>query len=139
MAFSLREGLYHMGQKLAVPWRSWQERRRLRQELANFPAPERDRLLADAGMRPADLRTIFQGHRHSRKLMTAMMRRFDIDPAGAAPRYWGSLRDAQRTCSQCKKTRRCRRWLELGRLRDVPRRFCPNAPLFEEIGRTLPE
>ncbi len=139
MAVSLREGLYHMGQKLAEPWRSWQERRRLRQELANFSGPELDRLLGDAGIGPAGLRTIFIGHRRSRQLMAAMMNRFDIDPAGLAPRYWGSVKDAQRLCAQCKKTRRCRRWLELGRLRDVPRRFCPNAPLFEEIGQELPK
>lgn len=65
--------------------------------------------------------------------MTAMMRHFNLNSDGAAPRYHGALRDAERVCMNCATVKRCKRWLEWGRRNDAPRVFCPNAALFDEV------
>lgn len=64
--------------------------------------------------------------------MAAMMRHFNFDPARAAPRHQGAVRDAERVCMNCPNVTRCKHWLEWGRHNDAPRVFCPNAALFDD-------
>ena len=46
------------------------------------------------------------------------------------------VKDAERVCIHCGNTARCRRWLNRGAADDAPRLFCPNAELFDEMGRS---
>jgi hypothetical protein len=65
--------------------------------------------------------------------MSCMMRHFGIEPDQIPPQFRDRLRDAQRTCAQCVTIGRCQHWTYRQPTEDAPRRFCPNAELFDEI------
>ena len=65
----------------------------------------------------------------------AMLRRFGLDPAAVRERSPAEMRAAELCCATCKETRRCRRFLAGMEGSEPPSAFCPNAPLFEELGR----
>lgn len=121
--------------RVAERYRHWRARSRLRRELAELPASEFDRVLADAGMSRSDLATMFGGRAGNRGLMARMMAHFGLRMNQVPVAYWGALKDAERVCAYCKSDGRCRRWLNWGAKNDAPRLFCPNAELFDEMGR----
>ena len=121
--------------RLAESFAHWRAANRVRRELDRQGTGELDRVLADAGLNRADLPTIFGGRAGNRSMMARMLVHFGVRPDRTAVRYQGALRDAERVCIHCGNTARCRRWLNLGAAGDAPRLFCPNAELFDEIGR----
>jgi len=121
--------------RLAEPLAQWHAENRLKMDLARIGPSELDRVLADAGLTRRDLPSGLGDRRGSRTLMARMLSRFGIRPDRIAVRYQGALRDAERACARCDTTARCRRWLNRGAAKDTPRRFCPNAELFDEMGR----
>lgn len=120
-------------------FRGWHGRLRLARAFAALSPDELDRTLADAGLSRGDLPTIFKRHgpRH-RRFMKPIARYFGVPRGFIPPRYHGALRDAERVCVNCREARRCRKWLVEGDGLDAPDYFCPNAPLFKELGEKHP-
>lgn len=61
--------------------------------------------------------------------MSAMLKRFGIDPAILAQRQFGALfATSMRACQMCPNGERCQRWLDCAdqRIDRLPE-FCPNA------------
>lgn len=121
--------------RLAEPLAHRRAGKRLRSELGGHGPGELDRVLADAGLNRGDLPTILGGRIGNRPLMARMLAHFGVRPDRLAVRCQGVLRDAERVCTHCGNTARCRRWLNRGAADDAPRLFCPNAELFDEMGR----
>ncbi len=121
--------------RLAEPLTRWRADNRLKRELGRLGPAELDRVLADAGLSRGDLPRGVGDRKGNRPLMARMMAHFGVRPDRLAVRYQGTLRDAERACVHCGNTARCRRWLNRGATDDAPRLFCPNAELFDEMGR----
>lgn len=122
--------------RLAESLTGWCAENRLRMELGRLGPGELDRVLADAGLSRRDLPSGLGERRGSRPLMARMLAHFGVRQDRVAVRYQGALRDAERVCNHCGATARCRRWLNRGATDDAPRLFCPNAELFDEMGRS---
>ena len=67
--------------------------------------------------------------------MTPTLHHFGLDRASARERFPTEMRAAELCCAACPETRRCRRFLAGAEGAEAPSAFCPNAPLFEELGR----
>jgi uncharacterized protein DUF6455 len=67
--------------------------------------------------------------------MAAALHHFGLDHASARERFPTEMRVAEVCCATCAETRRCRRFLAGAAEAEAPSAFCPNAPLFEELGR----
>lgn len=65
----------------------------------------------------------------------AMLRRFGLDHEAARERFPTEVRAAELCCAACPETRRCRRLLAGVEGAEAPSAFCPNAPLFDELGQ----
>lgn len=121
--------------RLARPLTRWRAENRTARELGQHSPRELDRVLFDAGLSRNDLTAAPGGRKENRKLMSRMLVHFGVRPDRTVVRYQGALRDAERVCAYCRDTTRCRRWLNRGAADDAPRLFCPNAELFDEMGR----
>jgi hypothetical protein len=69
--------------------------------------------------------------------LAAMLRHFGIDRASARERFGSELQIAQMCCVACPETERCRRFLAGTPGAEAPSAFCPNAPLLDELERSL--
>jgi uncharacterized protein DUF6455 len=70
--------------------------------------------------------------------MAATLRHFGLDPASARERFPTQMQAAELCCATCGETRRCRRFLAGAAEAEAPSAFCPNAPLFGELGQGGP-
>jgi hypothetical protein len=67
--------------------------------------------------------------------MAAALHHFGIDHASARERFPTEVQVAEMCCATCAETRRCRRFLAGAEGAEAPPAFCPNAPLFDALGR----
>lgn len=68
-------------------------------------------------------------------MMAVTGARYD-GPAGLpGPALAEEMRQAMRRCAACRDVERCTAWLAAGAPDDAWRDFCPNAALFERLGR----
>ena len=70
--------------------------------------------------------------------LAAMLRHFGLDLASARERFGPEMDAAEVRCAACAETGRCRRFLAGPSDAGGPSAFCPNAPLFGDLGRRLP-
>jgi Family of unknown function (DUF6455) len=75
------------------------------------------------------LRERLDGH------LAAMLRRFGLDRASVRERFPTEAQVAEMCCATCAETGRCARFLAGATGAEAPSAFCPNAPLFGELGR----
>ena len=68
--------------------------------------------------------------------MAAMLRHFGFDHASARERFPAQVQAAEVCCAACAETARCRRFLVGEAGAEAPPAFCPNAPLFDALGRS---
>jgi Family of unknown function (DUF6455) len=66
--------------------------------------------------------------------LTAMLRHFGIDRASAQERFRPEMQMAEVCCAACTETERCGGFLAGHGGAEAPSAFCPNAPLFNELG-----
>ena len=66
--------------------------------------------------------------------MAAALHHFGLDRASARERFPTQMRVAELCCATCAETRRCRRFIAGAAGAEAPSAFCPNAPLFGELG-----
>jgi len=69
--------------------------------------------------------------------LRAMLRHFGIDQASAQERFGSEMQIAKMCCAACTETGRCRRFLAGMAGAKAPSAFCPNAPLLDELRRSL--
>ena len=67
--------------------------------------------------------------------LTGMLGRFGLDRAAAEEHFGPEMQLVEMRCAACPETRRCRRFLVGAAGAEYPAAFCPNAPLFAELGR----
>ena len=67
--------------------------------------------------------------------MAGALHHFGLDRASARERFPTEMQAAEMCCAACTETRRCRRFLAGAAGAEAPSAFCPNAPLFAELGR----
>ena len=70
--------------------------------------------------------------------MAGTLHHFGLDRVSARERFPTQMRAAELCCATCAETRRCRRFLAGVEGAEAPSAFCPNAPLFDELGRRGP-
>ena len=68
--------------------------------------------------------------------MAAMLRHFGLDRGSAQARFPMQMQAAAMCCAACIEARRCRRFLAGAAGAEAPSAFCPNAPLFGELGQS---
>ncbi len=81
--------------------------------------------------------TVPPGRARMEAYLTAMLRQFGIDRGAARQRFGPEMQIAEMCCAACTETGRCRRFLAGVAEAESPSAFCPNAPLLEELGRSL--
>ncbi len=96
---------------------------------------EIDRSLAAAGLSRAQLFGAASATARHRVHMASMMGTLKIDAEQAVAHHWQDLKGADKVCSECGQVERCRRWLAWGCRNRAYEIFCPNAELFDEIGK----
>jgi hypothetical protein len=69
--------------------------------------------------------------------LAAMLHHFGIDRAAAQERFGPEMQIAEMCCAACPQTKRCRRFLTGVAGAEAPSAFCPNAPLLDELGRSV--
>jgi len=90
-------------------------------------------IAGDLALAESALLSLSVGARDNTALMERMMQARGLDPEEMQRTFGMALRDAERVCSQCANTKRCRRELDAGTAathRDV---FCPNAATFDDL------
>jgi hypothetical protein len=112
---------------LVAGWRRAQRSQAREERLPGDPSVH---ALAEAALARADAASARVAARGD---MSRMMRHFGIEPDRVPPQFRDRLRDAERTCAQCVSIGRCQHWSYRQPTGDAPRRFCPNAELFDEI------
>lgn len=125
--------LRRLRRKMAALNRRWRNPV-LARALGHLKDHEIDSALSDAGLSRAKLFTPRDAIARHRVRMAHMLATLEVDVHDAVDWNWEALKQADQTCSLCREVGRCRRWLEWGRVNDAPQVFCPNAPLFQEIG-----
>ena len=115
-----------LARALVLWWHGW----RRRADNDRPPKEFVDHTVADAVLSRADLDS---ARAQVRSDMSRMMRHFGGDPVRIAPSFAAAVRDAERICANCVLVGRCRRWFQRHPTDDAPRRFCPNAKLYEDI------
>ena len=103
--------------------------------LAEQSDAEIDRSLAAAGFTRAQLFGLASATARHRVHMASMMGALKIDAEQAVAHHWQDLKSADKACSECGQIDRCRRWLAWGCRNEAYQVFCPNAALFQEIGK----
>lgn len=68
-------------------------------------------------------------------MMAAVGARYDGPTGLPGPALADEMRRAVRRCAACGGTSRCTEWLAAGAPDESWRDFCPNAALFESLGR----
>ena len=119
--------------KLKTGLRRTGAQRRLNRDLAGFSNQELAGILAQVGIRRADLFAGFEGNARHRRRMGGMLAHFDIDREAACEHHWRKLIYADKVCARCPNVAKCQRWLAWGRDNDAPNVFCPNAGLFTQL------
>lgn len=109
------------------------ERNALRTELADLAVTgELDRVLADAGLTRAQMRTLVDSHPSACHLLAGMMKQLGID--AEALEKVERMRDIAWRCTICVQKERCSEWLAHPE-GDAWHAFCPNAQCFDEVRR----
>jgi hypothetical protein len=108
----------------------WWQARRKQARSERRPEESVDRTLADAALARAD---VTSARAQVRSDMSRMMRYLDVDPDRIPGPFWGAVHEAEWVCTKCVSVGRCRRWSQPQPTDDAPRRFCPNAQLYEDI------
>ena len=98
-------------------------------------AAEGDHLARTLGLGPMAARWMREG---VDTYMAPMLHHFGLDRASARERFPTGMRVAEMCCATCAETRRCHRFLAGVEGTEAPSAFCPNAPLFQELGQLGP-
>jgi hypothetical protein len=93
-----------------------------------------DHLARTLGLGPMAARWVREG---VDTYLAPMLHHFGLDRASARERFPTQVRVAEMCCATCAETRRCRRFLAGVEGAEAPSAFCPNAPLFEELGQRI--
>lgn len=125
-------GPHHLGRRLAA------KRRRRRHPVLARALTRRsdwdiDRALRRAALTRADLFRAPSAVARHRVRMAHMLNALGVDVGRAVTKHWQALKDADGRCARCAEVRRCRRWLQWGRVNGAYHVFCPNAALFTAI------
>jgi Family of unknown function (DUF6455) len=102
-------------------------------DLATLSREDLRHIAGDLALAESVLLSLSTGARDNTVLMQRMMRARGLDPDKMRHAFSMALRDAERVCSQCRNTGRCRRELDAGTAAAHCRAYCPNAATFDDL------
>ena len=102
-------------------------------DLATLTREDLRYIAGDLALAESALLSLSVGARDNTVLMERMMRARGLDPEEMRQRFSMALRDAERVCSGCTSTCRCRRELEAGTAAAHCDAYCPNAATFDDL------
>jgi hypothetical protein len=117
--------------KLGLVLHHFLENHRVEGAPAEADAAGGDHLARTLGLGPMAARWMREG---VDTYMAPTLHHFGLDRASARERFPTQMRVAEMSCATCADTRRCRRFLAGVAEAEAPPAFCPNAPLFAELG-----
>jgi uncharacterized protein DUF6455 len=108
-------------------------------DLATMTREDLRHIAGDLALAESALLSLSAGARDNTVLMERMMRARSLDPDEMRHASSMALRDAERVCSQCRNTRRCRRELDAGTAAAQCHAYCPNATTFDDLADCVSE
>jgi Family of unknown function (DUF6455) len=102
-------------------------------DLATLTREDLRHIAGDLALAESALFSLSVGARDNTVLMQRMMRARGLDPQEMRQTFSMVLRDAERVCSQCGNTRRCKRELDAGTAAAHSDAYCPNAATFDDL------
>jgi hypothetical protein len=102
-------------------------------DLATLTREDLRHIAGDLALAESALLSLSVGARDNTVLMERTMWARGLDPVEMRQAFGMVLRDAERVCSQCRNTGRCRRELDAGTAAAHCRSYCPNAATFEDL------
>lgn len=102
-------------------------------DLADFSRAELRHMAEDLSLAESDLLAMAAQGRDNTTLMEGMMRARGLDPDQVRYAFVMLARDAERVCTGCRATRRCRRELDTETAALHCHEYCPNAHTFDDL------
>jgi Family of unknown function (DUF6455) len=102
-------------------------------DLATLTRDDLRHIAGDLALTESVLLSLSVGGRDNTVLMERMMRARGLDPEEVRRTFSMTLRDAERVCSGCRNTGRCRRELGSGTAGANCHSYCPNAATFDDL------
>jgi len=123
--------------KLRNRWARALSTHRALAELAACPPQELDRIAADIGLSPGELRRSTSCHLGPSELMPRRLRALGLDPEFVRHAEPELFRDLGRVCANCTAWRRCKRDLARGDVQAGMSAYCLNSATIDllTIGR----
>lgn len=122
-----------LGAWLGQVFRRWRETGRAHFELAGLSPTEMERIAADLGLTPSQLKNLStQGH-GSADLLYRRLAEVGLDPTEILRNEPGVLRDLERTCALCDGHRECAHDLENRPDDPTWKTYCPNRATLDVL------
>jgi hypothetical protein len=102
-------------------------------DLATLTHDDLRHIAGDLALAESALLSLSAGAHDNTVLMDRMMRARGLDPEATRHAFAMALRDAERVCSGCTNTGRCRRELDAGTAAAHRHAYCPNAATFDDL------
>ena len=102
-------------------------------DLATLTREDLRHIAGDLALAESAVLSLSAGAHDNTVLMERMMRARSLDPEEMRHAFSAALRDAERVCSGCRNTGRCRRELDAGTAAAHCHEFCPNAATFDYL------
>ncbi len=127
-----RRGDARAAAKLGLVLHHFLESRRVEDAPAATDSADGDHLARALGLGPMAARWVREG---VDTYLAPTLHHFGLHRESARERFPTQMRVAEMCCAACADTRRCRRFLAGAEGAEAPSAFCPNAPLFDELGQ----
>lgn len=102
-------------------------------DLATLTREDLRHIAANLALAELAVLSLSVGARDNTALMERMMQVRGLDPEEMRQTFSMVLRDAERVCSGCRNTGRCRRELDAGTAAAHCHEYCPNAATFDDL------
>ena len=102
-------------------------------DLATLTREDLRHIAGDLALAESAVLSLSAGAHDNTVLMERMMRARSLDPEEMRHAFSAALRDAERVCSGCRNTGRCRRELDAVTAAAHSRAYCPNDTTFNEL------